>query len=157
MRRLALVLALLFVSVCCSAQTLKVTYGEKQANVELAKLPHQDVKVTDEHMKKERVYSCTTLANVLASVDAPKGKGMHGPGMTLVVIAKSKDDYRVVFSLAELDETLGNASAYVCDKESGQPLNEKQAPFQLLVTSDKHPSRSARMVTEISLVQAPSK
>jgi hypothetical protein len=71
--------------------------------------------------------------------------------MTLVVVASAKDNYHAVFSLAELDEGMGATKACVCDADGGKPLPESDAPLKLLVTTDKRPARSVRMLTGLTV------
>ena len=73
--------------------------------------------------------------------------------MTLVVIAGAKDHYHASFSLAELDESIGDRQAYACDKQDGKTLGESEGPVRLVVPSDKRPARWVRMLTTLDIRQ----
>jgi len=155
MRTRFLISLSLFLSATLIAQTLNVTYNQKTISVDIAKMPHSEQKVMDHHTNKERTYSCVPLAPVLAAAGVPQKEALRGPLMSLILVANAKDNYRAVFALAELDEGTGSTVAFVCDAESGKPLVEADAPLKLLVTTDKRPARSVRMLTGITIVDAP--
>lgn len=73
--------------------------------------------------------------------------------MSLVVIAGAKDNYHATFTLAELDDSIGNKPAFVCDKQDGQPLSQSEGPLRLVVPSDKRPARWVRMLTSLEVEQ----
>ena len=72
--------------------------------------------------------------------------------MQLVVVARSRDGYAVVYALAEFDESFSSRTILLADKDDGQPLPEKSAPFQLITPSDKKGARWARMVTSLEII-----
>jgi hypothetical protein len=146
-------LALLLLSTAAFAQTLQVTY-KQTATVDIGKMPHADVAMTDGHDNSKHSFSCVALAPILASAGVPMAEKLHGPAMSLVVIASAADNYRVAFALPEIDETVGGRAVYVCDRQDGKPLNEKEGPLRLVVPGDKHPSRWVRMVASIAVVEA---
>jgi len=80
------------------------------------------------------------------------GKPLHGKQLLQYVVVGASDDYRVLFSIAELEDATGAASdALLADKVNGKPLGEHAAPLQLIVPSDKRPARFVRMVTSITV------
>ena len=146
--------AILLLGAAAFTQSLSVAYQDKTASVDISKLPHERLKTTDPHDKSEHSYSCVSLAPFLAAAAVPQKDKLHGKALSLVVVASAKDNYHAAFSLAELDETVGPTKAYVCDALDGKPLPESEAPLKLLVTTDKHPSRSVRMLTGITVKSA---
>jgi hypothetical protein len=91
---------------------------------------------------------------LFAAAGVPQGDKLHGKALALVAVAEAQDNYHAAFSLAELDESVGSTKGYVCDADNGNSLNDKEAPLKLLVTTDKHPSRSVRMLTGITVKSA---
>ncbi len=128
------------------ARTLELTAEEFVA------LPHQEITATEPHGKKEHHYAGVLLNELLSRVDAPLGEKLRGPALQWVVMVHSRDGYGVVFSLAEFDEAFGGRTILLADRDDGQPLAEKAAPFQLIVAGDKRAARWARMVSSIDLV-----
>jgi len=67
----------------------------------------------------------------------------------------SRDGTRVLFSLAELDPTLGGRAVYLVDRCDGTPLDSTAGPLRLLVPADARPTRALRQVDRIIVVAAP--
>jgi hypothetical protein len=61
----------------------------------------------------------------------------------------------VVFSLGELDESIGNLQVLIADSEDGKPLPQGSGPLRLVVPADKRPARWVRMVKAIRVVANP--
>lgn len=68
------------------------------------------------------------------------------------VIIEAKDSYRVFFSMAELLPQCGNAQAWLIWDVDGKPLAAKEAPFRLVVLSDRGHDRQIFGVATIRLV-----
>lgn len=138
-----------------SGKGIAVTYKGETILADLVDEKHEQIKYTNPHDKSEHDYSCVPLGSVVAAAGVPHGETMRGrDAFSLVVIASAKDNYHVAFSLAELDEGMGPTKAYVCDAEGGKPLPESDAPLKLLVTTDKRPARSVRMLTGLAVKSA---
>lgn len=134
---------------------LKIVGVEKFVSLtaaEFAALPHSDLKVSDGPEKKERAYSGVKMSELLAQVGAPLGEKMRGSGMTMGVLVKCKDDYTVLFALAEFDEAFSSRTILLCDRENGDILPPSAAPLRLVTPGDKRGARSARQVTTIELI-----
>lgn len=134
---------------------LKLTGLEKSVSftaAEFAALPRTEQKVNDGPEKKERIYSGVKMADLLAQVGAPLGEKMRGSGMTTAVLVRCKDDYTVLFALAEFDEAFSSRTILLCDKENGEMLPPSAAPLRLVTPGDKRGARSARQVSSIELV-----
>ena len=67
---------------------------------------------------------------------------------------EANDGYRAVFAWAELDSTFMDKDVYVVTKRDGNPLSEKDGPFQLVVPGEKRAARWVRQVTALRLRQA---
>jgi hypothetical protein len=94
------------------------------------------------------------LDAVLAKVAAPLGKGLHGPALADVILAKASDGYRVALSLGDVDPGVRSEPVILADREDGKPLG-KDGPFRLAVGGDLRPARSARNVIEIDVLRLP--
>lgn len=82
------------------------------------------------------------------------GEQMRGPAMTSYVLAEAADNYRVVFSLAELDSGILDSEIIVADTMYGAPLPEKVGPFCIVAPHEKRPARWIRMLKSITVVRA---
>ncbi len=165
MRTLAFMVAGLSLAAPALAQTPSpatiVIKGEAGQVVTLAAadldaLPQASVTLS--HDGKSFTLSGARLDAVLAKVDAPLGKGLHGPALADVVLIRASDGYRVALSLIGVDpgvrpETL-IGPVILADKEDGKPLG-KDGPFRLTVGGDLKPARSARNVVEIDVQRLP--
>jgi hypothetical protein len=113
-------------------------------------LPHITVTVHNGHTNADEAYSGVPLASLLAKVNAPLGKELHGEAMRSYVISTGSDGYSVVFSLAEVDPDFHAGQVLVADARDGKPL-EKNGPFQLIVSDDKRPARWVHNLVSITL------
>jgi hypothetical protein len=118
-----------------------------------AKLPRTTVSATRGHSKDKVLYEGVPLKAVLEQAGVLNAsKPLHGPQLLQYVIVSGRDGYRVLFSLAELEEATGaTANVLIADKVDGKPLTEKEAPLQFVVPSDRRPERFVRMVTTITV------
>jgi hypothetical protein len=110
--------------------------------------------VTLSHDGRSFTLSGARLDAVLAKVDAPLGKGLHGPALADVILAKASDGYRVALSLGDVDPGVRSEPVILADREDGKPL-VKDGPFRLAVGGDLRPARSARNVIEIDVLRLP--
>ena len=119
---------------------------------EFAALPHTELKTLEPHEKKERTYSGVALRDLLMKVGMPVGEAFRGPALQLGVIVRSKDNYAVLFSLAEFDENFSARTILLCDREDGQPTPPNAAPLRLVAPGDKRGARWSRQVASIEIV-----
>jgi len=106
------------------------------------------------HDGKTMTFTGARLDAVLAKVDAPLGKAMHGPALADVVLVKASDGYRVALALSDLDPGVRADPVILVDRQDGQPLG-KDGPFRLAAGGDLKPARSARSVVEIDVLRLP--
>jgi DMSO/TMAO reductase YedYZ molybdopterin-dependent catalytic subunit len=119
-----------------------------------AKLPRATVAAHRGHKPELSQFEGVLLKTLLekAGVLDPKNP-LKGHGYLRYVLVKCDDDYKTLFSLAELDEATGaTTNVLLADKVNGEPLEIREGPLQLIVPSDKRQARSARMVVEITVV-----
>jgi len=121
---------------------------------DLKKMPRKTLTVTNPHSQKKETYEGVALEEILRKAGAPNGEKMRGPAMATYVLAEASDNYRVVFSLAEIDSGILDSEITVADTMDGAPLSEKEGPFKIVAPHEKRPARWIRMVTAITLIQA---
>jgi DMSO/TMAO reductase YedYZ molybdopterin-dependent catalytic subunit len=121
---------------------------------DLKQMPRKTLTVTNPHSQKKETYEGVALEEILRKAGAPNGEKMRGPAMATYVLAEASDNYRVVFSLAEIDSGILDSEIIVADTMDGAPLSEKEGPFKIVAPHEKRPARWIRMVTAITLIQA---
>jgi hypothetical protein len=117
----------------------------------LAALPRVGVVASAHHEASSR-WQGVALEDLLHHAGAPAGEQLRGQAMRSVVCITASDHYQVVFSLAELDPTLGNEQVILADTQDGHHLG-KDGPFRLVVPGDKRPARWIRNVTAIEVTR----
>ncbi len=119
---------------------------------DLKKMPRKTLTVVNPHDKKTETYEGVLLEDLLQKAGVPHGEQLRGHAMATYVIAEADDDYRVVFSLAELDSGILDSEVIVADTMDGAPLAAKQGPFRLVAPHEKRPARWVRMLKSITVV-----
>jgi len=118
---------------------------------DFAKLPRTTVKTTNPHTQMQETYEGVQLRELLLRAEVASGEQVRGASMTTYIVAEASDGYRVIFSLAELEPSIGNAEVLVADKVDGSLLDEKHGPFQLVVPHDKRAARWVRMLKSLTV------
>jgi hypothetical protein len=72
--------------------------------------------------------------------------------LAFFVVVEARDSYRVFFSLAELLPQGGNAQAWLIWDVDGKPIVEKEAPYRLVVLSDRGHDRQIYAINTIRLI-----
>lgn len=119
-------------------------------------LKHTSLSATNTHEKKPAKYGGVPLRDLLVDAGVPSGKDLRGKALATCIVVIASDGYQVTFSIAELDEGIGNLTVLVADSEDGNPLAQKAGPLRLVVPTDKRPARWVRMVKAIRVVASPS-
>ena len=119
----------------------------------LAALPRQPVEA-EAHGQSLRCEGIELIALLRASGAMP-AEPLRGPQLARYVRVDARDGYRAVFSLAELDPTLGNAQVFVVDRCDGKPLDALAGPLRLVVPAEERPARWVRQLQSITVVEAP--
>jgi hypothetical protein len=96
-----------------------------------------------------------SLAVLLQSTGAMPDAPLRGAHLDRYVLVSARDGYRAVFSLGELDATLGNRRVYLVDRCDDAPLDADSGPLRLLVPDDTRPARGVRQVERITVIAAP--
>lgn len=123
---------------------------------DLKKMPRTTLKVDNSHNNKTEVYEGVPLAALLQKAGVPQGDQIRGQWLASYVLVEAADNYRVVFSLAELDAGFLDSDVLVADTLDGAPLSGDEGPFKLVAPHEKRPARWIRMVKSITVVKLPS-
>jgi hypothetical protein len=121
---------------------------------DLKTLARATVTATEPKTTTVRKYEGALLSAVLVRAGAPTGKTLHGAELRDYVVVGASDGYRVVFSLAELDQPTHANHVLLADTVDGKPLDASHGPLAIVSAEDQRPERWVRMVTEISIRQA---
>jgi hypothetical protein len=119
---------------------------------EFSALPHTEWKEPEQDGQPERRFSGVSMRDLLLRIDAPLGEKMKGGGLMTGVIVRCKDNYAVLFSLAEFDGNFSSRTILLADQENGELLPPSASPFRLVTPGDKRGARSCRQVVSIELV-----
>lgn len=133
-----------------------VSHPHNYQEDEWKRLRHVSVSATNAHEKKTATYSGVPLRDLLREAGVPTGESLRGKAMATAIVVSASDGYQVVFSVAELDESIGDLQVLVADSEDGKALPPTAGPLRLIVPTDKHPARWVRMVKSIRVVSNPS-
>ncbi len=123
---------------------------------EWKQLKHISVSANNAHEKKTATYSGVLLRDLLKEAGVPTSENLRGKAMSTVILISASDGYQVTFSIAELDESIGNLQVLVADSEDEKPLAQTAGPLRLVVPADKRPALWVRMVRTIRVVASPS-
>lgn len=96
-----------------------------------------------------------SLAALLQATGAMPDTPLRGAHLDRYVLVTARDGYGAVFSLGELDATLGNRRVYLVDRCDDVPLDDTDGALRLLVPDDSRAARSVRQVERITVVAAP--
>lgn len=118
---------------------------------EVAKRPHTSVSISEHG--NQITYEGISLHDLLGEAGVPVGPALKGKALTSYVLAEAKDGYQVVYTLAEMDPAFTDERILLVDSSGGKPLSASQGPFRLVVSGEKKPARSIRMLTKITVVQ----
>ena len=118
---------------------------------DLSKMPRKTLRVENAHAKRTEVYEGVPLEALLQKAGVPQGEQVRGSAMTSYVLVEAADDYRVIFSLAELDSSFQDSEVLVADTMDGAPLAPDQGPFKLVAPREKRPARWIKMVRSITV------
>jgi DMSO/TMAO reductase YedYZ molybdopterin-dependent catalytic subunit len=138
--------------VTADAQTITVT-GEVTKPLKLTlkdveKYPPAEVKAKDRE-GKEHTFKGTALATVLDSAGVTLGKNLRGENLAKYVIITAADNYKVVYSLAEIDPEFTSNTVLLCTHVDGKPLPKGEGPFRIVNPVDKKPARWIREVVSM--------
>lgn len=133
---------------------MRISFGGKSADwtpTALAALPHKTVTVHNEHTKADETYSGVPLIDLLVQLGLPAKP--HGKDLALYLVAIGADGYRVVYSAAEVNPDVHDATVLVADSEGGKPI-AADGPLKLVATGEARPARWVRNLVGVRVLAA---
>lgn len=121
---------------------------------DLKQMPRKTLQVENPHSQKTEVYEGVPLAALLQKAGVPQGEQIRGAALATYVLVDAADDYRVVFSLAELDSGFMASDILLADTMDGAPLGPGLGPLRLVAPHEKRPARWVEMVRSITVGRA---
>lgn len=125
-------------------------YGEVETPVVLTR---QDLRAMDRvgaHVADREgdvvTYEGVTLRTLLDRAGVPSGRAMRGRGMSAYVVVEARNDDRATFALPELDGDHWDRLPFLADRVDGEPLEEDQGPFRIVVPDSEQHGRWVRQV-----------
>jgi hypothetical protein len=123
---------------------------------DFAKFPRKKTTIQDrDGMQHE--YEGTILSNVIESAGVELGNKLRGPRLLLYLVAEAQDNYRVVFTLSEIDPTNTDSLFLLADRRDGQPLPAAEGPYRLVIPGEKRHARWIRQVQRFVIADAAEK
>lgn len=92
------------------------------------------------------------LAALLQAQHAMPTEPLRGAQLRRRIEVAARDGYTAVFTLAELDPTLGARRVLLVDRCGGEPLAADAGPLRLIVPQDQRPARWVRQVRAITVI-----
>jgi hypothetical protein len=111
------------------------------------KLPMVEVNGKDKD-GKEHVFTGATLFNVIQAAGIPAAS----KSFATYVHITATDNYKVIFTVAELDPAFTSQEIILASLVDGKPLAKEEGPFRVVAVNDKKHARWIREVTEIKVV-----
>jgi hypothetical protein len=96
-------------------------------------------------------YTGALIGDLLDEVGAPSDVRLHGPPVNQIIIVTGKDGFTTVLSLAETEKSFRDQPVILADQAGGKPLNERDAPYRLVIGGELKQARSVWGVTTIEL------
>lgn len=119
---------------------------------ELKAMPQSDVSVKD---RDEEVHSFqgVLLIDLLKKAGLEFGKGIKGKAQAQYLLVEAADDYKVIFSLPEIDPEFSGKQILLAHSRDGIPLEEGVGPFRFVVPEEKLHARWVRDVVAVKLIK----
>jgi DMSO/TMAO reductase YedYZ molybdopterin-dependent catalytic subunit len=119
----------------------------------LATLPRTAVVVT----AQGKTVTCTgiRLSALLTRAGVLSAEHLRGAALASYVLVTARDGQRVIYSLAELEPTLGNSNVMLVNQCDDKPLPDDSGPLRLIAPQESRSARWLRQVQSITVVAAP--
>jgi hypothetical protein len=133
--------------------SLALTVDGKTTTLSVADLqamPQTMVTVHNEHTKADEIYYGVPLGALLAKYGLPVDKTTHRKMLRSYLIAEGTDQYRVLYSVTEIEPTEHNGDVIVATS-MGKPQGTlgDDGQLKLIDTADKKPQRWVRNLSAI--------
>jgi DMSO/TMAO reductase YedYZ molybdopterin-dependent catalytic subunit len=96
-------------------------------------------------------FSGVALADIFNKAGVTTGKSLRGENLAKYLLVSCADNYKVVFSLAELDSAFTDRVVILADQVEGKPLPAGTGPFRIVVPGEKKPARNCFQVTTLTI------
>lgn len=113
----------------------------------------QAVVMAKAHDEKVHRYSGVTIASLLTKAGVMLGDSAKKHTVTSYIIVTAADNYKAIYTLAEIDPLFANRIIILADREDKKALPLQDGPFQIIVPGEKKHGRWIRQVTGIEVVQ----
>jgi hypothetical protein len=77
----------------------------------------------------------------------------HGKDLGFYLVAVGSDGYQAVYSLAEVNPDVHDATVIVADTQDGKPITG-EGPLKLIATRETHPARWVRNLAGVRVMAA---
>lgn len=119
----------------------------------LSALPRETVAAST-HGKTVQCEGVSMTA-LLRAANVLTAEALSSTQLANYVLVTARDGSRALYSLAELESTLGNNRVLLLDRCDGRPLTDEVGPLWLIAPDDSRPARWVRHVQSITVVAAP--
>jgi len=158
MKKILFILAimLLIFNLNIKAQSIIIS-GEGINSFTLTKGNFADMKqvviMAKGHDEKVHRYSGVTMADILTKAGVTLGDEAKRKTVSSYIVVTAADNYKAIYTLAEIDPLFANRSIILADREDKKILPVANGPFQIIVPGEKKHGRWIRQVTAIQVVQ----
>lgn len=118
---------------------------------DLAAMPQTTVKVHNAHSQKDKIYCGVSLSVLLAKAGFAAGPATHRKMLHSYLVAQGTDQYWVLYSVTEVEQSEHRGDVIVALTVDGHPLTE-DGQFKLVSSEDKKPQRWVRNLSSLRLV-----
>jgi hypothetical protein len=113
---------------------------------------HQSVVMAKAHDEKVHRYTGVSLADLLKKTGVLLGDSAKRNTVKSYIVVTAADNYRAIYSLAEIDPLFANRLIILANKMDKRPLPATEGPLQIIVPGEKKHARWVRQVNSIQLV-----
>lgn len=103
--------------------------------------------------KDQRTYEGVPLTDILHAAGIT-WSGKCSLWLDCYVLVEGADEYRVVFSIPEIDPGLAHKTVLIADRCDGKPLSKAVGPYHVVEEGAKQRGRWVRQVTTIKVRMA---
>jgi DMSO/TMAO reductase YedYZ molybdopterin-dependent catalytic subunit len=120
--------------------------------IELQTMPRTTLRAREKD-GTEAIFEGVALAELIKRAKPRLTEKCCGNAANTCVVVRAADNYRVVFSFAEIDPEFTERKVVLADRRDGKPLSESQGPLRLVVPDEKVHARWVRQVRALEIVR----
>jgi DMSO/TMAO reductase YedYZ molybdopterin-dependent catalytic subunit len=121
--------------------------------IELSALPQDTIRARI-HESPEQVFVGPLLSALLRDAGV-RLDSLRGRALSQYVVIEARDNYHVVFSIAELSSAFTPRRIILAVSVDGHPLSAEEGPVRLVVEGELRPARWVRQVSAIRVRSVP--